>query len=234
MGNKRALNALIDTSEEAIPFAKRLVKQNLDLIDGSGSEWYYALARNIVNNRPFGTDAFYLHVEKIGEAVRQTLFSVNLLPNTVFMRSVMNGAASDWVSNDTAAFQYDMETVRRESNLEVTLKSNNETFTFLIDATDAMGTPEDTPVTITVVDALPETGVGSIVYFCKTDDTADNNRFKEFMWVDDAWEEIGYQNIDYSIVWLKDEMKPISNAEMDALFAEAEAKREENNSGEES
>ena len=231
MATKRALNALLDTSEPAIPFAKRLVKQNLDLIDGSGSEWYYALAGNIVGNRPFGTDAFYLHIEKVDETIRQTLFSVDLLPNTVFIRSISDGKATEWVSNDTEAFQYDMTTTRRESNLEVTLKSNNETYIFYIDATDATGVPMDTPVTTQVVNALPETGYGNIIYFCKTSDVGDNNHYKEFMWVDDAWEEMGFQNIDYSDVWTKDELKTISNAEIDALFAEAEAKREGKNSG---
>lgn len=222
----QTLNAVFPQKAVELPFATRLVKHNLDMLDATKAGWYYALAGNVIKAKPFGTDAFYLQVTTQGETVIQTLYSANLLPNCIFIRRLVNGeVAEDWIHNDDDSFQFDMTTVRRADALEVTLKSNNETYTFKIDINEASDIPTDLPIHFEMLESLPLTGRPNILYFVKEESIENNNAYGEYAWINDEWEKVGYYKPDLSGYWNKEEITPVTNEEMDDLFAEVKAKQ---------
>lgn len=77
-----------------------------------------------------------------------------------------------------------------------------------------------TGLDVVVVDSLPETGEKNTLYYVRKTTPQNQNAFDEYMWVNNAWEFIGSNEIDLSNYVSKDQMVPITTDEIDAMFAD--------------
>lgn len=76
-----------------------------------------------------------------------------------------------------------------------------------------------TGIDIQVVDTLPDTGVKGTFYFVPKASPASNNAYSEYVWVNNQWEFIGDTTIDLSGYVQTSQLVPISESEIEAMFA---------------
>lgn len=72
-------------------------------------------------------------------------------------------------------------------------------------------------ISIEVVDTLPESGKDKTIYFVKNG-TSGNNAMDEYMWINEKWELIGSTRIDLTNYWSKEELKPMTSEELEAIL----------------
>lgn len=75
-----------------------------------------------------------------------------------------------------------------------------------------------TDIQFRVVTDLPEEGDLGTFYLIRISD--DPETYKMFIYVDDDWRPIGQAEIDLSDYWAKDELVPMTIAELDEIFYE--------------
>ena len=68
-----------------------------------------------------------------------------------------------------------------------------------------------------VVDSLPQTGDKATIYLI-SDNKGENDAYDEYIYVNDRFEKIGTTSVDLSDYVKKEDVKSISNEEIDALF----------------
>lgn len=68
-----------------------------------------------------------------------------------------------------------------------------------------------------VVDSLPQTGDKATIYLI-SDNKGENDAYDEYIYVNDRFEKIGTTSVDLSGYVKKEDVKSISNEEIDALF----------------
>lgn len=75
-----------------------------------------------------------------------------------------------------------------------------------------------TTLKIEVVDSLPKQGTENIIYLVSNPDGKDDNVKLEYLWIDDVYELIGSTSVDLSGYWSKEELKIMSNEELEAII----------------
>lgn len=70
------------------------------------------------------------------------------------------------------------------------------------------------------VEELPEEGQTNIIYFTKLANVEDDDAYEEFVYQDGAYEKIGATRVDFSGVWSKDELVPMTTSELDELLSD--------------
>ncbi|WP_235272601.1 hypothetical protein [Gardnerella vaginalis] len=68
-----------------------------------------------------------------------------------------------------------------------------------------------------MVDSLPQTGDKATIYLI-SDNKGENDAYDEYIYVNDRFEKIGTTSVDLSGYVKKEDVKSISNEEIDALF----------------
>lgn len=73
-------------------------------------------------------------------------------------------------------------------------------------------------VSVQFVDTLPTDPKPNIIY-CSPQTTGDeNDNWDEWIFKNSKWEKIGNRKVDFTGVWSKEELKPISNEELGAML----------------
>ena len=67
-----------------------------------------------------------------------------------------------------------------------------------------------------VVDVLPATGEAETIYLVKT--APNSTVFKQHIWIDDAWHDLGTTECDLSQYWKKDELTAMSNTDVQDII----------------
>lgn len=76
-------------------------------------------------------------------------------------------------------------------------------------------------ISATVVDSLPATGQSNKIYFVPNQETSEDNRYDEYIWIKDTdhpdgvWEKVGYKYLDLSQYYNKDEVDQIVSKKLD-------------------
>ncbi len=71
-------------------------------------------------------------------------------------------------------------------------------------------------ISFQAVDALPETGEANVIYLVP--DEEDSNIRNQSMWINGAWVSLGSTEIDLSNYWSKDELRPMTAEELQAIL----------------
>lgn len=71
-----------------------------------------------------------------------------------------------------------------------------------------------------VVDSLPETGEENVFYYAPADDPEEGNVYDEWVYENGAWERIGSTKMDLTGYLKEDQIVPITEEEIDAMFAD--------------
>lgn len=74
---------------------------------------------------------------------------------------------------------------------------------------------------IKVVTDLPEIGEPNKIYLVPTNEKVGNNKFNEFLWVNNAWEYVGTQALNLDGYIKTDDMVEITFAEIEQMFTES-------------
>lgn len=69
-----------------------------------------------------------------------------------------------------------------------------------------------------VVESLPPTGEAGKIYLVSSGGSS-QNVYNEYIWVNNAWEQIGTTAVDLSGYWSKTELVAITTTEIDAMFS---------------
>lgn len=83
---------------------------------------------------------------------------------------------------------------------------------------DALG--DIVMVGMEVVETLPETGQPKTFYFVPAEDAGETNLYDEYVYVNGQWERIGSTKIDLTGYLKEDQLVPITEEEIDAMFAD--------------
>lgn len=70
-----------------------------------------------------------------------------------------------------------------------------------------------------IVENLPATGDAHIIYMVKAADDSENNKYIEYMYINNAWEKTGDTDIDLSEYLKISDISVITNAEIDTIVA---------------
>lgn len=70
-----------------------------------------------------------------------------------------------------------------------------------------------------IVQELPETGQENIMYLVPSEDAEDGNVYDEYLFNDGEWERIGSTKMDMTGYLKEDQLVPITEEEIDAMFA---------------
>ena len=118
----------------------------------------------------------------------------------------------------------DQPIVSKRVNLTVPTKvsdiANDSQFQTLQQVTDAIDAAIAgvTQFSYEIVQTLPASGTAGTIYLVPS--TADPGTYDEYIWVENAWEQIGHTGeIDLSEYWAKSELVAITTAEIDAIVA---------------
>jgi hypothetical protein len=71
-------------------------------------------------------------------------------------------------------------------------------------------------LTMEVVQALPATGESNVIYLVK----ADADTYKQWIYSDDQWFDLGDIDVDLSDYWAKDELEALTNQEVQDIIDE--------------
>lgn len=99
--------------------------------------------------------------------------------------------------------------------------TNNEqiaTTAFVADAVSA-AVGNITGIQFSVVSALPDSGNAGVIYLLANGSGEAQNAYDEYIWTGTAFEKIGTTSVDLSGYVKSTELKPITNAEIDAMFS---------------
>lgn len=88
-----------------------------------------------------------------------------------------------------------------------------------VDAAIADALADITGIDFQIVQALPATGQKGVIYLVANSGTSPNS-YDEYIWVNNAFEKIGTTDIDLSGYVQASEMHALTNAEIDAIFAQ--------------
>ena len=72
-------------------------------------------------------------------------------------------------------------------------------------------------ITFEAVDVLPESGVKNVIYLVPNGQTGSNVK-DEYMWIDGSWEIMGSTAVNLDGCWSKEELRPMSAEELQALL----------------
>lgn len=118
----------------------------------------------------------------------------------------------------------DQPIVSKRVNLTVPTKvsdiANDSQFQTLQQVTDAIdeAIAGVTQFSYEIVQTLPASGAAGTIYLVPS--TADPSTYDEYIWVENAWEQIGHTGeIDLSEYWGKSELVAITTAEIDQIVA---------------
>lgn len=79
-------------------------------------------------------------------------------------------------------------------------------------------TKDITGIKFSVGTELPAVGENGTIYLMSNGETG-NNKYNEFIYVNNSWEELGYTDIDLSGYLKASDITPVTNAEIDAIFS---------------
>lgn len=73
-----------------------------------------------------------------------------------------------------------------------------------------------------IVDTLPplESAKSYTIYMLRIPEASGDNKFTEWMVINEEWEKTGSSDVDLSGYWSKEELIPMTNAEVTAIFAD--------------
>lgn len=74
-------------------------------------------------------------------------------------------------------------------------------------------------ISISIVQALPETGEAGVLYFVTNPDGENPNSYDEYIWLGTAYEKIGAIDLDLTGYLKSSEVAAITNAEIDTIIA---------------
>lgn len=82
--------------------------------------------------------------------------------------------------------------------------------------TDAIGDLAN--ITLQPVESLPQTGEENIIYLVPSTNPKEKNIRDEFIWYNNAWEQIGSTAMDLSGYWSKTDLTPMTSEELSAIL----------------
>lgn len=96
--------------------------------------------------------------------------------------------------------------------------STNIATTAFVQAAVAAAVEGITGFEFVVVESLPPTGEAGKIYLVSSGGSS-QNVYNEYIWVNNAWEQIGTTAVDLSGYWSKTELVAITTTEIDAMFS---------------
>lgn len=111
-----------------------------------------------------------------------------------------------------------IETEISDSSLNTDAAGAQAVYDFVMDAISGV-----TGVTFKKVDSLKSPGESNIIYLVPSSSSSEQNIYDEYIWLSDAssFEKIGTTAIDLSDYLRKDEIRAITNGEIDAAISGA-------------
>jgi len=71
-----------------------------------------------------------------------------------------------------------------------------------------------TSLSMEVVTSLPSTGESNIIYLVK----ADADTYTQYIYTGDQWFDLGVTEVNLSNYWLKDDLEPLTNTEIQTII----------------